>query len=248
MYISTATYGGMDWHDSRTIHEQIKSCGSYNIGKDNIQEAIADDIAANFPYVECIRENILQALSEKSCVRFMILSEEKDSAGSTVYKDCAVYEADGKICYENEAVFDGSKLTLTQDFAYGQISYTTAYHVEDIPDDQLGYIVTEDFLAPAKGVDLVERLYHDIFDDADSAQDYARNLKLHEFGCSKSIVTFLVCNKGEVLRTEWYQHQKEAMRLMEKTGQTHLDGSFHIFVKCHIKNLEQLEDRKEKAG
>ena len=69
----------------------------------------------------------------------------------------------------------------------------TTYHVEDIPDGQLGYIVTEDFLAPAKGVDLVERLYHDIFDELETAQDYADNLKLHGFKYPTSIVTFLVC-------------------------------------------------------
>ena len=31
MYITASTYGGIDWHDSRTIHEQLKSNGSYNI-------------------------------------------------------------------------------------------------------------------------------------------------------------------------------------------------------------------------
>ena len=247
MYISTSTYGGMDWHDSRTIHEQVKSNGSYNIREEMVPEAIADDIAKDFPYVENIRERVLQALSEKSSFRFVIKSEGKDNTGNTVYEDCGTYEADGKTYYENEAAFDGGKLTLSQDFAYGQVSYTTTYYVEDIPDDQLGYIVTEDFLAPSKGVDLVERLYHDIFDELEAAQNYADNLKLHEFKYPTSIVTFLVCNKESVLQTEWYQQQKEAMQLMEEKGQTYLDDSFHIFVKCHIENLKKSGNRKETA-
>ena len=107
--------------------------------------------------------------------------------------------------------------------------------------------MTEDFLAPTKGVDLVERLYHDIFDDLEAAQNYAENLKLHEFKYSTSIVTFLVCNKGNVTQTEWYQLQKEAMQLMEEKGQTYLDDSFHIFVKCHIESLKKLGNRKEAA-
>ena len=82
MYITASTYGGIDWHDSRTIHEQLKSNGSYNIEKDKIPEAIAEDIAKNFPYVEDIREKVLQALSEKTCFRFMVKSEEKDSMGN----------------------------------------------------------------------------------------------------------------------------------------------------------------------
>lgn len=247
MYISTSTYGGIDWHDSRTIYEQLKINGSYNIAEDKVPETIADDIARDFPYVENIREKILQALSEKTCFQFAIKDAETDNEGNVTYKDCETSEFDGHTYLESEAAFDGSKLTLRRDYAFGQVSYTTTYHVEDIPDDQLGYIVTEDFLAPTKGVDLVERLYHDIFDDEDSARDYANNLKLHEFRYPKSIVTFLVCNKGEVLQTEWYQHQKEAMRLMDKTGQAHLDDSFDIFIQRHIENLKELENRKETA-
>jgi hypothetical protein len=244
MYITASTYGGIDWHDSRTIHEQLKSNGSYNIEKDKVPEAIAEDIAKGFPYVEDIREKVLQALSEKSCFRFMIKSEEKDSAGNASYQDCASYEADGQIYYESAAAFDGGKQTLTQEYAFGQASYTTAYYAEDIPNSQLGYIVTEDFLAPVKGVPVVQRMYHDIFDRQDAAQIYAESLQLHEFQYPASIVTFLVCNKGKVSHNEWYRLQKEAMRLMDEKGQTHLDGSFHIFVKCHIKNLKRLPGKE----
>ena len=244
MYITASTYGGIDWHDSRTIHEQLKSNGSYNIEKDKIPEAIAEDIAKGFPYVEDIREKVLQALSEKSCFRFIIKSEEKDSAGNASYQDCASYEADGQIYYESAAAFDGGKQTLTQEYAFGQASYTTAYYAEDIPNSQLGYIVTEDFLAPVKGVPVVQRMYHDIFDRQDAAQIYAESLQLHEFQYPASIVTFLVCNKGKVSHNEWYRLQKEAMRLMDEKGQTHLDGSFHIFVKCHIKNLKRLPGKE----
>ena len=75
MYITTSTYGGIDWHDSRTIYEQLKINGSYNIAEEMVPGAIADDIAKDFPYVENIREKILQALSEKSCFQFAIKEE-----------------------------------------------------------------------------------------------------------------------------------------------------------------------------
>lgn len=134
MYITASTYGGIDWHDSRTIHQQLKSSGSYNIEKGKVPETIADDIAGDFPYVEGIREKVLQALSEKSCFRFMIKPEEKDGMGNVSYQDCATYEAGGHVYYESTASFDGGKQTLTQEYAFGQVSYTTAYYVEDIPD------------------------------------------------------------------------------------------------------------------
>lgn len=245
MYITASTYGGIDWHDSHTIYEQLKSNGSYNIGKEMVPEAIADDIARDFPYIENIREKILQALSEKTCFQFAIKTEETDSEGKITYKDCESCEMNGQTYLEQEAVFDGNELTLSRDYAYGQVSYITSYYVEDISDDQLGYIVTEDFLAPVKGVPLVQRLYHDIFDEQDAAQSYAENLQLHKFKYPTSIVTFLVCNKVNVSQEEWYQQQKESMQLMEEKGHTYLDDSFHIFVKFHIETLKKLENRKE---
>ena len=247
MYITASTYGGIDWHDSRTIYEQLRNNGSFNIGKEVVPEVIADDIARDFPYVENIRKKILQALSEKNCFRFAIKTEETDSEGKITYKDCESCEMNGQIYLEQEAVFDGSKLTFSRDYAFGQVSYITSYYIEDIPDDQLGYIVTEDFLAPVKGVPLVQRLYHDIFANLDAAQNYAESLKLHELQYPKSIVTFLVCNRQEVSGQPWYQNEKEAMRLMAEKGQAHLDDSFCIFTKNHIESLKKLPARKNVA-
>lgn len=244
MYITASTYGGIDWHDSHTIYEQLKSNGSYNIGKEMVPEAIADDIARDFPYIENIREKILQALSQKTCFQFAIKTEETDSEGKITYKDCESCEMNGQIYLEQEAVFDGSKLTLSRDYAFGQVSYITSYYVEDIPDDQLGFTVTEDFLAPVKGVPLVQRLYHDIFTNLDAAQDYAKSLKLHDLQYPKSIVTFLVCNRQKISLQTWYQREMEAIKLMEKTGQTYLDESFCIFTETHIENLKKLPTKE----
>ena len=107
--------------------------------------------------------------------------------------------------------------------------------------------MTEDFLAPFKGIPLVQRLYHDIFDNREAAQSYAENLKLHELQYPTSIVTFLICNKENVPQQKWYQQQKEAMQLMEEKRQTYLDDSFHILVRHHIENLKKLENKKETA-
>ena len=83
-----------------------------------VPEVIADDIARDFPYVENIREKILQALSEKNRFRFAIKTEETDSEGKITYKDCESCEMYGQTYLEQEAVFDGSKLTFSQDFTY----------------------------------------------------------------------------------------------------------------------------------
>ena len=95
MYITASTYGGMDWHDSRTIYEQLKGSGSYDIREDKVPEAIADDIAKDFPYVEDIREKILQALSEKSNLHFMIKSGEKEVWGTCTIRKAHVMKMTG---------------------------------------------------------------------------------------------------------------------------------------------------------
>lgn len=242
MYISASTYGGMDWHDSCSRFEQIElKDGSYDIPPEMVHTAIADDMEENFPYVENIKEKTIRALTEKSCFKFPVKTESQDEDGNTVYEDCATYDDNGETWYENEASFDGEKMELKLDYAFGQVSYTTRYHVTDIPSDQLGYVVTEDFLAPTKGVDTVQRLYHDIFDNVSEADEYAKNMKLHEFDQQPSLVCLLVCDKGHITGTEWYKKQKEAMLLMEEKGQTYLDESFSIFVDRHIENLKSLE-------
>ena len=180
MYISKSTYGGLDWHDSYTVYCQLTDKNSYCIEEQRVPDIIAGDIACTYPYVENLKEKVLQALSEKSCFQFMIKAEERDADGNIVYQDCETRDTHGQIWYEDEATFNGKEQTLTLDYAYGQISYITTYHAEDIPNEYLGYIVTEDFLAPAKGVPLVERLYHDIFDDLQKAQSYADTFRLHD--------------------------------------------------------------------
>jgi len=230
MYINTSTYGGVDWHDSRIICEQLKYKGSYFIEEQMVFEVIAEDVLSRIPHEDNLKDKILCALTEKSCFQLVLKTESTDASGKTVCEECGTYEMDGRTYYEREAAFNGRELTLTVDYLYGQISHTTTYHVEDIPDDQIGYIVTENFPAPVKGIPLVERMYHDIFDQLDEAENYARNLKLHDFRYPHSVVAFLICNKNEMFQTEWYQLQKKAMTLMEEKQQTYLCDSFSIFV------------------
>lgn len=240
MYIIASTYGGIDWGDSHTICQQVKNNGSFNIEESEIPAVIANDVIQYFPQENNLKENILDAFSRKAQYRFTPGVEKKDDAGAVSYKECGTYEEGGETFYENEVVYDGKKQTLTQSYYYGQISYITTYHVMDIPDDQLGYMVTEDFLVPFKGIPLIERMYHDIFYDLSEAQDYAANLKLHDFEYPKSIAVFQICDRGKAVREKWYQLEREAMDLMKEKGQTHLCDSFDIFPQKHIENLKRL--------
>lgn len=89
------------------------------------------------------------------------------------------------------------------------------------------------------------KIYVKVYPDA--AQHYAENLKLHDLRYPKSIVTFLICNRQKTSLQPWYQREMEAIRLMEKTGQTYLDKSFRIFTKNHIESLKKLPARENVA-
>ena len=77
MYISTSTYGGIDWHDSYTVYRQLKDKDSYCIEEQMVPDMIAGDIACTYPYVENLKEKVLHALSEESCFRFMMSMNAK---------------------------------------------------------------------------------------------------------------------------------------------------------------------------
>ena len=49
MYISTSTYGGIDWHDSYTVYRQLKDKDSYCIEEQMVPDMIAGDIACTYP-------------------------------------------------------------------------------------------------------------------------------------------------------------------------------------------------------
>lgn len=65
--------------------------------------------------------------------------------------------------------------------------------------------------------------------------------------CGLSALSLLVCNRQKTSLQPWYRREMEAIRLMEKTGQTYLDKSFCIFTKNHIESLKKLPARENVA-
>lgn len=249
MYVLKKTYGGIDYHDSYTRMEQMTFNGGFDISKDDIPAVIANDIAERFPYVNGLKENIMKAIADKSKFNFLLKTGECDHEGNVIaYRDGDTHEEDGVIYNENEAAFDGENMSLLQDYLYGQVSYNTEYYVEDIFDEEVGYIVTEDFPAPAKGVPLVQRLYHDVFLTLDEARAYMKSMKPHDIKYPKPILNLTVCNRCSISQEskDWYEKEKTCMRLMEEAGEDCLGDSFSIFTDKHIQNLtKKIENLRQ---
>ena len=237
MYIKEIRTGGVDWHDIHTIFKQLAYKENYNIDEENVEETIANRIVEIFPYI--VKQDLLEAMKNKSKITGDI-KEVFEQNGKISYIESSYYFENGKKDYEDSWKFDGKDLKFYEDYYFGQISYTTTFKIKDIKDQNKVYIVTEDFLCPTKGVDVVERLYHDVFTDEEEALEYFNNLEIHTKEDYNAEKVFLIASKNDICNCKWYENQIEAMELMKQKNQTHLDDSFSIFTDNHISTLQLL--------
>lgn len=213
IFIQKMTEGGIDWHDIKLITKQLSFNSSFEIPKGEENKVITEDIVTLFPYVN--HEELEKAIETKTTIEF-------DTTG-------------GK---ETFLSFDGETKKLQIEYMMGQICYTSQYFIEEIEENDIGYLVGEHFYAPTKGVPLVERIYHVPFTSLDEAKRYFEEMKLHsDFDSNKEI---LVISIKKVKETIWLKENIEAIQLMEEKNQTPFDKTFSIDSRSHLENLVSL--------
>lgn len=116
--------------------------------------------------------------------------------------------------------------------------YTINYHVHDFLDEEICYLVEENFPVPYDGVP-TGRMYHDVFTEEAEALKYYDSMTLRE-GFGNSVKLLLVVEKA-VIGHSFYEWNRQAMRLMEETGETPDSDSFRVDVNEHIKALEKIK-------
>lgn len=120
--------------------------------------------------------------------------------------------------------------------------YSINYHAYEFDAEKVCYVVEEDFLAPYKGMLHVGRMYHDVFAEEAAALEYYDSMTLRE-GFGRSMKHVLVVEKA-VLGNQFYELNRQAIRLMEETGETPDSESFRIDVNEHIEALEKIKLEK----
>lgn len=239
MYLSVLRYGGLDWHDCHTITEQLKFNNKFEIPKEKILDVVIDYICSNYKIglsKEELKNKYQEFLDTKISIEIPILQD--DGSMPEIIED-----ENGRYC--EQAIYfiekEGYVVSLEEVYCFGQISFHVNFK-EEVIDDPC-YLVYENFLAPTKGVDSIERMYRDFFENYDEAESYFDNLKLHNanystFGIVKEI---RITSKKYIVGTKWYQLNMKANKLMNETQQTPYSKSFTVFVESHIKKLEELK-------
>lgn len=223
LYIAKSTYGGLDYHDATESLDILKWDGSYFVPQTKVIDCIASDIMRQFAYLDC--EKIYEALLRKQKYTFPILQPEDN--GHVPDKYCGHWMYEGCI--------DGDELVLFED--YFQVFYTTCYYLNDIPENDVCYIVEEHFMGCGKGVPLIQRFYHEPFKDLESAGKYKANFKLHDWPCFKTETKIIVYQESKLKNNEWYQNNMEIIRLLKEADDKEIPFSAYADIQlARLKN------------
>lgn len=235
------TYGGMDWHDSCTRTEYIKSSEN-EFGFDSYKEAkeaLINDIIKTFPKHEDL---IRKSFDKEECITFPVQIEKEDPLTHKVIKKDPekIIDENGIVYYENEVTLDPSQMKLKMEYMFGQVNYSSYYKINEVKHPV--YAVIENFLAPFKGIPSVERMYHKPFDSVKEASDYIKHTKFHTK--THNVQVYIAVFDLNKVNTEWYENQLQVIDLMGQFKKDMiLDNSFRIYPESHIEALKRLQRR-----
>lgn len=168
-----------------------------------------------------------------------------------------VYDRSERCYYESSTFVEGKTYKIEVEwrghgfmvYAYepdsSQAIYSVNYFICEFGSkDDVCYCVLENFLAPYKGVPSLERMYRDVFMEEAEALKYYESMTLRK-GFGSSVKQLMVVEKT-VLGNKFYELNRQAIRLMEETGETPDSDSFCIPAEEHIAALQEIKNAKAK--
>ena len=234
-YINTSSYGGMDWHDCRTIDSFLKENGKYEIT--DIDAAIAKEVHKEL----C---NMTVSTEYKDRTETLSLANVPSLETVTEYirnnQEFTVTSDDDKECPELEASWNPEKKKLYQYYMHGQISYDLSFDIYSINADDVIYIVSENFLAPMKGVDTVQRFYQKPFTNIEDAKKALKAMQVREdYSVNGVVKELLIFDKNKISSTDWYKCNMQVIDIMEAHPELDNEENFMILVQPHIDVLKE---------
>mgnify|MGYP000764623922 CR=1 FL=1 len=221
MFVKMICYGGIDWHDSKMIIQQMKWENQFDIPATKVTDCIVNDIIEEIPYLDPL--DVYDAVLNNQSYRFPLLYLSNDKVVFPTEDGIGYWDSYGEI--------KGN--SLEENFCQGQVSYQIDYEISDIPKEQLCYIVEEHFHAYTKGVPLVERFYHEPFRVLDEAEDFLKRMKRHD---ERSKVSIQAYNLSEISLTDWFRTNMEVIRLSSGDA----ENGYAVFVDSHLANLQKI--------
>ena len=147
--------------------------------------------------------------------------------------------------HELEFTWHGKDAEAISSYAYGQIEHRTSFTERDIPDEDVRYLVVENFLCPRIGTPSVQRLRFAPFHDLVSAQLAIDGLQIDknaEWRKGISSVKELIItdaadlepgDQDNFMNLAWYKLNMEVL----KARQQGVEGGQAIDMKAELENL-----------
>ncbi len=252
------TYGGIDWHDSKETTTYIKENGSYDIS--DPEKTIEEEVVKAFKEF-CNREiNDLQRAERKPENPIPDIIPSEDEIRKAVREvrvivagfDGDTYELDGeeRKYYETALTYIPAEREIVYEYLGGQITQHVWFVVHDIPDENVRYLATENFLCPNKGIPSVSRFYSLPVKTQEEAEKQLEELQLHDRNkdvWAKSVKELAIIDVDVTPNTTWYALNIQAIRAEESLKETlerynlPMEIPFRMYAKVHIEALEEAD-------
>lgn len=211
-YIRSNLVTGYDWHDISYNWTQMEENGEYEIK--NPMEAVAQNILSDL-------SDLCDTLTLKK-----VMDALQNPLGSSHFKVTVEenVEKDGVTEVNPYQITIYSNGCDPFDYNYGySCSYSCGYtcykvyHIDEIADEQVSYLVTENILCPTKGVPLREKCYHVPFKSLMEANLYKDimngKVKAQEENCAgypyEGEFKLFVTDIQKITNNVWYINERK---------------------------------------
>lgn len=239
-FIRENNYISTDWHDMASVRTQLQHDGNYAIP--DTDAYIATEI---YNYIKNMvsKEITVDTIKE-------IMNGDKDVRIDTVVP--TKEEKDGVVNIRPNSIeiFAKSKSGLGyQPYFEAEFTNVVEYRVDEIEEENVAYIVSEHIVNPGKGLDLLERVYHEPFLSSEEAVVYQQEqMKIYYEGYTyhdESGFKIFVVDKEEILQDSWYKDNMLALDYIKKLG---LNADDYRFYRSAHDVVEALQKQVYEAA
>lgn len=242
-YVRVDELSGLDWHDIYYSHLQLEYNGTYAIPADKVDDIIIDHLMDFYLIPKESEDSIRKAIKKNgfsSCNRWTIYENEEAQANNRLDDDEAWLEI---------SFAEDGELKAIGYYMGGQYESKLFFVVKSIKEENLCYLVADNYLCPTKGVPNYERMMHPFFSNEGMAREYLRFLKDsdknaseigHEYELTVQDLNNFKESFWESNGSAWYKLEMQALTMWYELGKDVYKEYFSIFTESHVEKMSDL--------
>lgn len=252
-------------------NKNIKFNGKYDISGEDVLYVIASQIHNEFKYNLAITKEELYNI-----ICYVVKTQKPYTLN--LYPECPGATDEDEVPYLDKLLFvqkngvdkcaeiltinpDGKIVSYEYEFTYSlknegiylhrieDCNMYTHFAEEELDDEDVCYTVTEIFDGAFDYFPFVRRMYSDIFDTLEDAEDFLEELKFYisqknDYAgnycllCT-SYTDIMLESKKDIINSDWYKLQMKVVNLLKEKNLDIYDSRYyHILVQEHIENLK----------